>query len=93
MKQTLQEFKENYDINLEQAEQKIKSSKARTILLQFPDGLKQYSLAVADYFKDKFPKITFAIWLASCFGACDVPPVENKVDLVIQFGHSAWKGN
>jgi 2-(3-amino-3-carboxypropyl)histidine synthase len=93
MKQTLQEFKENYDINLDAIEQKIKSSKARVVLLQFPDGLKPYSLAVKDYLQEKFPKLTFAIWLGSCFGACDVPPVEGKVDLVIQFGHSEWKTN
>lgn len=91
MKHSLQEFQENYDIDLNAIEKKIKKSKAKTVVLQFPDGLKPYSLAVENYFKDKFPKITFAIWLASCFGACDVPPVENKVDLVIQFGHSAWK--
>ena len=88
---TLQDFEENYEINLKEIEQKIKKSKAKTILLQFPDGLKPYATSVENYFKEKFPKIIFTIWLGSCFGACDVPPVENKVDLVIQFGHSAWK--
>jgi 2-(3-amino-3-carboxypropyl)histidine synthase len=92
-KYTLSDLKEQYDIDLNAIEKKIKKSKAKTVVLQFPDGLKPYSLAVKDYLQNKFPKITFTIWLGSCFGACDVPPVEGKADLVIQFGHSAWKKN
>lgn len=88
---TLSDFEEIYDINLKEIENKIKSSKARLVLLQFPDGLKIYSTAVLSYLKEKFPKAIFIIWLGSCFGACDIPSVKGKVDLVIQFGHSAWK--
>ena len=35
------------------------------------------------------------IWLGSCFGACDVPlQVERLgVDLLIQWGHSTWRGS
>lgn len=87
---------ENYDIDLEKIQQEIQTSKAKTVLLQFPDGLKPYAAAVVDYLEEKFPKIQLMIWLGSCFGACDIPPVESKhirpkIDLIIQFGHSAWK--
>jgi 2-(3-amino-3-carboxypropyl)histidine synthase len=85
---------ENYEIDLEKIEKEIKSSKAKTILLQFPDGLKPYATSVADYFQGKFPKLQFMIWLGSCFGACDIPQVSHlkpKIDLIIQFGHSKWK--
>jgi len=88
---TLTDLKEIYDINFKEIEDKIQSSKAKTALLQFPDGLKVYSTAVSNYLQEKFPRITFTIWLGSCFGACDIPPVENKVDLIIQVGHSEWK--
>ena len=88
---TIQDFLENYDINLKAIEIKIKSSKAKTVLLQFPDGLKIYSTSILEYLQKEFPKVIFTIWLGSCFGACDIPPAQGKVDLVIQFGHSAWK--
>jgi len=88
---TLKDLEEIYNINFKEIENKIKKSKAKTILLQFPDGLKVYSLAVKDFLQNKFPKTIFTIWLGSCFGACDVPQVEGKADLVMQFGHSAWK--
>jgi len=91
MNHSLQDFQENYETDFPAIEQKIMNSRAKTVILQFPDGLKPYATAVAEYFKEKFPKTLFTIWLGSCFGACDIPQVEGKADLVIQFGHSAWK--
>lgn len=91
MWRTLQDLKENYEIDLKKVEKKIASANPKIVLLQFPDGLKPYSLAIKKYLQEKFPKVIFTIWLGSCFGACDIPPVEGKVDLVIQFGHGKWK--
>lgn len=92
MNHSLQDFQENYETDFPEIEQKIKKSRAKIVILQFPDGLKPYSLAVKDFLQNKFPKTIFTIWLGSCFGACDIPPVEGKgIDLVIQFGHSEWK--
>jgi len=87
---------ENYEIDLKSIEHKIKSSKAKQVLLQFPDGLKPYATSVVEYLEEKFPKTQFMIWIGSCFGACDTPPVQAshikpKIDLIIQFGHSEWK--
>jgi len=75
-----------YDLELEKAVSKIKSEKAKLVLLQFPDGLKPYATAVVDYLEDKLaPKgvhsvkedinteCKFLIWFGDCFGACDTP--------------------
>ena len=73
---------------------KIKSSKAKLVLLQFPDGLKPYATCVVNFLEGelKNEKVEFLIWLGSCYGACDVPvgleSLKPKIDLVIQFGHS-----
>ena len=94
MKYSINDLLENYDISLDEIEKEIKSSKAKTVLLQFPDGLKPYATAVTGFLQSKFPKTQFMIWLGSCFGACDVPQVSHlkpKIDLIIQFGHSKWK--
>ncbi len=87
------DLQEKYDLDLENIKSEIKKSKAKTVLFQFPDGLKQYAKSITSHFEKEFPTITFIIWLGTCFGACDLPNAEGKADLVIQFGHSPWKTN
>jgi 2-(3-amino-3-carboxypropyl)histidine synthase len=90
---TIEELNEVYDLELDRVVSEIKSSKAKLVLLQFPDGLKIYATAVVDYLKDETNgKVEFLIWMESCYGACDSPvgieKMSPKIDLVIQFGHS-----
>lgn len=92
MKQnTIEEIQEKYDLELEKIISEIKKTKAKLVLLQFPDGLKLYATAVVDYLREK-TKAEFLIWLGSCYGACDVPAgiekLKPKVDLFFQFGHN-----
>ena len=95
-KKTISELGEKYDLELDVIVDKIKKNKARLILLQFPDGLKQYATAVVDYLQEK-TKAEFLIWLDNCFGACDTPvgleKIKPKIDLVIQFGHNELMPN
>jgi len=87
------ELEEKYDFETKKILEEIKNSKAKIVLLQFPDGLKPYATTIADYLKSKTDgKINFLIWLGSCFGACDTPTgiekLKPKIDLLIQFGHN-----
>jgi len=88
---SIKELEEKYNLELEKVVSEIKKSKAKTVLLQFPEGLKPYSTAVVDYLEQK-TNAEFLIWLESCFGACDTPNglenIKPKIDLVIQFGHN-----
>ncbi len=90
-RKTLAELDEKYDLELDIVVDKIKKNKAKLVLLQFPDGLKQYATVVVDYLEEQ-TKAEFLIWLDSCFGACDTPvgleKLKPKIDLVIQFGHN-----
>jgi 2-(3-amino-3-carboxypropyl)histidine synthase len=81
-----------YNLELNKALNEIKKSRAKTVLIQLPDGLKPRAKEITDYFGKK-TKAEVLIWADSCFGACDVPlEAKNlKVDLIIQFGHSEWK--
>lgn len=89
---TLKELNEIYDLELERVIREIEDSKAKTVLLQFPDGIKQYATAIVDYLETE-TKSTFLIWMGSCYGACDTPTglekIRPKIDLVIQFGHNS----
>ena len=88
---TIEEIQEKYELELEKIISEIKKSRFKLVLLQFPDGLKPYATAVADYLREK-TNAEFLIWIESCFGACDTPvgleKIKPKIDLIIQFGHS-----
>jgi 2-(3-amino-3-carboxypropyl)histidine synthase len=91
IKKTIEELEGRYDLELEKIISEIKKSKAKLVLLQFPDGLKPYATIVVDYLKNK-TNAEFLIWFGSCYGACDTPVLGNKIkpkiDLTIQFGHN-----
>jgi 2-(3-amino-3-carboxypropyl)histidine synthase len=101
MKYTLEHLNELYDLELDKVVARIKKQKAKFVLLQFPDGLKQYATSVVDYLEKQLaPPVhqstecgcKFLIWLGTCYGACDTPvlgkELEKKIDLTIQFGHN-----
>ena len=80
-----------YNIDIQEIIQKIKKHKATRVLLQFPDGLKPYALDITKQLEQAFPKKIFFIWLGTCFGSCDIPPITEKhADMIIQFGHFPW---
>ena len=87
---TIQDLDQYYSLDLEKVIESIKEKKAKLVLLQFPDGLKQYSLAIVDYLEEKCDAM-FLIWISSCYGACDLPQgVDNlNINLMIHFGHNA----
>ena len=91
-KKTIDEINEIYELEIARIVRTIKKEKARNVLLQFPDGMKQYSQTIVDEIESKTSSKCF-IWLGSCFGACDLPIEVEKlgIDLIIQFGHSDWK--
>jgi len=94
----LNQLQQKYDLELNEIVKNIRKNKAKLVLLQFPDGLKQYATKIADYLKGKVEKKTeFIIWLDSCYGACDLPvgleKLNPKIDLVIQFGHNSLMPN
>ncbi len=86
---TLKQLEEKYNLEIDKIIKNIKENKPKSILLQFPDGLKPYSTAIAEHLQKQFPSILIKIWLGSCFGACDIP--QTNSDLLIQFGHAPWK--
>lgn len=84
-----------YELELERVVKEIKKAKARTVCLQLPDGLKPKAKGIVDFI-EHHAGCCIVLWAGSCFGACDIPALEkighNKIDLVVQFGHSNWKG-
>ena len=81
---------ENYDLELNQAVEETKKSKAKLVCIQLPDGLKPKAKEIQEYI-EKNTNASVMIWFGSCYGACDIPKVEKLgVDLSIQWGHSGF---
>ncbi len=96
---SIYEIEREYELEIDKIVKTIKKNKAKLVLLQFPDGLKPYATIIAEEIENRMKKqgrkVEVLIWFGSCYGACDVPSVEKlkpKIDLIVQFGHSAWKG-
>ncbi len=85
---TISEINEIYELEIDKIVGNIKKQRARKVLLQFPEGMKPYSTVIAEEIEKKANCECF-IWLGDCFGGCDVP-IGVGVDLIVQFGHSAW---
>ena len=77
-----------YELELNKAVKEIRKSKAKTVCIQLPDGLKPKAKEIVDFI-EKNTKAKVMIWLSSCYGSCDIPKLD--VDLLIQWGHSKWK--
>ena len=91
-KKTILEVSEKYELEIPKIVGDIKKNKAQKVLLQFPEGLKPYAQVICDKVQGEAGCQCF-IWMGTCFGACDVPLEVEKlgVDMIVQFGHSAWK--
>lgn len=78
-----------YDMDLDRAIRKIKSKDAKTVGLQFPEGLKMQAVRIAREIEQQ-SDATVIISGDPCFGACDVGDwkMKGSVDLIIHYGHT-----
>lgn len=61
------------------------------ILLQFPEGLKQYAFIEAERLKNEGHEVFISA--SACYGACDLPLEEARVikaDKIIHYGHNKF---
>ncbi len=81
-----------YNLELEKIINEIKKQKAKTVLLQLPDGLKPKATEIVNEIESKTSSKCF-IWMDTNFGACDLPlGIEKlKIDLLVHFGHNKFE--
>ena len=82
-----------YDLELSKVIERVNKDNAKLVCVQLPDGLKPRAKEIQKAIEEN-TDASVVIWMGSCFGACDVPlQVERLgVDLLIQRGHSTWRG-
>ncbi len=77
-----------YDLEISRVIREIKKDKAKLVVIQLPDGLKQKTAYIASEIEKNTNAICL-IYADSCYGICDLPNLERiKPDLLIHFGHS-----
>ena len=78
-----------YDMGLDRVIRKINSKDAKTVGLQFPEGLKMQAVEIARKIESE-TEATVIISGDPCFGACDVSDYKMKgsVDLIVHYGHT-----
>ena len=83
-----------YDLEMEKVIERINKDKPKMVCVQLPDGLKPRANEIQKAIKENTSSDVI-IWMGSCFGACDVPMQVERlgVDLLIQWGHSVWRGS
>ena len=86
-------YEREWDYELDQILESIKEKGAKTIGLQFPEGLKRRGPAIVNDLKEKLPKeVVVAISGQPCYGACDLDMhLLKRSDLFVHFGHSPMK--
>src|SRR3989338_4260531 len=77
------------DIDLKEAIREIKERDAKTVVLQIPEGLKQYITAIVDELSKTGAEIFVS--MDPCYGACDLALDKMKAlnaDLLVHLGHA-----
>jgi len=82
----------NFELELDRVAELIQKEKAKRVCIQLADGLKPKAKEIVDFLKEKTGATVF-VWYGSCYGACDVPKIDEHFDLLVQFGHRELKKN
>nr|WP_272584832.1 diphthamide synthesis protein [Sulfolobus islandicus] len=85
----------NYNFEEERVVKEIREKDAKRVLLQFPEGLKYFSIDIVKKLKEKLPNVDFIISGEPSWGACDIAEDEAQqvnADLIIHFGHTLIRG-
>ena len=82
-----------WDYELDRIVEAVAERDAKTVGLQFPEGLKRRGPAVADDLADRLPDdVTVMISGQPCYGACDLDTfLLRRTDVFVHFGHSPMK--
>ena len=81
-----------FDYQLDKVIGEIKKRKAKVVLLQFPEGIKQEASDVVKSIEKK-TNVSCVVSGETCWGGCDIDINEAKAvkaDLIIHFGHAPF---
>jgi 2-(3-amino-3-carboxypropyl)histidine synthase len=80
----------DYDFETDRIIKEIRKKKAKTIGLQFPEGLKMYAVDVAEKI-EKETGTQSVIFIDPVYGACDIKEKDAqllRMDMIVHYGHT-----
>jgi 2-(3-amino-3-carboxypropyl)histidine synthase len=84
-----------FDLEKERLIEAIKRRKAKKVLIQLPNGLKNYAINLSSFIEENTGAIAY-ISGGPCYGGCDLALQEARmlnVDLIVHYGHSQFVFN
>ncbi|MFH0860548.1 MAG: diphthamide synthesis protein [Candidatus Altiarchaeota archaeon] len=82
----------DYDLEIERIMREIRNSNAKVVGLQFPEGLKEKAVEIAERIEEETGCIA-VIFVDPTYGACDTKDSVSErvgVDLLVHFGHTEF---
>ncbi|BDB97189.1 diphthamide biosynthesis enzyme Dph2 [Saccharolobus caldissimus] len=83
----------SYNFDEERIIHEIEARNAKKVLLQFPEGLKYFSIEIVNKLRKKIPNVDFIISGEPSWGACDIAEdeaIQIGADLIVHFGHTPY---
>jgi len=81
-----------YDFNLERVVSEVIKANARRVLIQLPNGMKNYISYIINHLKEKLKgNVELFVSTSHTYGACDIAEDEALrigADLIVHFGHT-----
>ncbi|MDD5111627.1 MAG: diphthamide synthesis protein [Candidatus Altiarchaeota archaeon] len=80
-----------YDFETGRVIKEVRKAKAKTVGLQFPEGLKVHALEIAGEIENE-TGATCIIFTDPTYGACDTKDEQAKklgIDLLVHYGHTS----
>ena len=90
LNQAIKIIPENYEFEIHKTIHKIRQAKAKTVALQFPEGLLLFACTIADII-ETFTEATTVIMGDVTYGACCVDDYSARAlscDFMVHYGHS-----
>jgi len=82
-----------YDLKINEVLDFVRKRGIEKLLLQFADGLKQYSCSVVEEVSREMPNVEVMVSGSSCYGACDVAfeeALKVGADGIAHYGHTPF---
>lgn len=82
-----------YDFKLREVVEELRKRRVKRVLIQLPDGLKQYHEYIVNYLLEHIDDLEVWVSLSPTYGACDIAVDEARklnVDIIVHIGHNQY---
>ncbi|MCX8196320.1 MAG: diphthamide biosynthesis enzyme Dph2 [Acidilobaceae archaeon] len=83
-----------YEVDLRQVAESLRKTEVSRVVIQLPDGLKKYGVAIAECLRESLGEVEIYVHADSIYGSCDLQYGQLlatlKPDAIVHIGHSPY---